>query len=68
MTKFLNECRSCGSILTIEHLIGPKVGTEVDVCLQCLVAAFEEVLREYKILSPPPPSVKSASSSTESAA
>jgi hypothetical protein len=41
-----NECRSCGSILTIERLIGPKVGTELDVCLQCLITAFEEVLRE----------------------
>lgn len=41
-----NECRSCGSILTIERLIGPKLGTEIDVCTNCLVKALEEVLRE----------------------
>jgi hypothetical protein len=53
MTGKHNECKSCGSILTIERLIGPKVGTEIDVCLQCLIAAFEEVLREQKILPSP---------------
>lgn len=50
MTKFHNECRSCGSILTIERLMGPKLGTEIDVCIRCLVLAFEEVLREDGIL------------------
>lgn len=44
--KDVCNCRSCGAILTIERLIGPKVGTELDVCLQCLIVAFEEVLRE----------------------
>lgn len=45
-----HECRSCGSILTIERLIGPKLGTEIDVCIQCLVAAFEEILKESGVL------------------
>lgn len=49
MTK---HCRSCDGILTIERLIEPKVGCNIDVCIQCLVAAFEEVLREQKILPP----------------
>jgi hypothetical protein len=58
--KHICNCRWCGSVLTIERLIGPKVGTELDVCLQCLITAFEEVLREtesnQKILAPLEPS------------
>jgi hypothetical protein len=45
------ECRSCGCILTIERMIGPKVGTELDVCVRCLVLAFEEVLKENGVLA-----------------
>lgn len=48
-----NNCKSCGSILTIERLICPRPGTNgLNVCLSCLVAALEEILREYDILPP----------------
>jgi hypothetical protein len=53
------ECSSCGCILTIERMIGPKVGVELDVCVRCLVLAFEEVLKENGVLP-----LKSSSSST----
>lgn len=42
--------KSCNRILTIEHLITPKIDCEIDVCLECLIAVFEEVLKEKHVL------------------
>lgn len=49
MTK---HCKSCDRILTIEHLITDKLGGfELQICLECIIAAFEEVLREEHVIN-----------------